>query len=77
MIAGPEVGGGRKVRTPMGNAPGNARGPVLEKGSESSTGNAATESATENRPPVKLGLLRQVFGKTGDTPRTVERTWQG
>ena len=50
-----------------GNAPGNARG--LRTMSRSSAHQfAATESATENRPPVTQAPLRQVFGKTGNKP---------
>jgi len=38
---------------------------------------AATESATENRPPVMLAPRRQASGKTGSMPLSVERIWQG
>ncbi len=40
-------------------------------------GIAATESATENKTAGELAPLRQVLGKTKDTPLSVERIWQG
>jgi len=44
---------------------------------ESALGDAITESATENKPPVMLAPRRQVFGKTEGPPLSVERIWQG
>jgi hypothetical protein len=37
----------------------------------------ATESATENKPPVMLAPRRQACGKTTSPPVSVERIWQG
>ena len=72
------VANGRKVRTPavvnlpsimasrprQGNAPGNARGLRFATG-QSSFRRAATESATENKPPVRADL----GGKREEKPR--------
>jgi hypothetical protein len=67
----------------LGNAPGNARGLRNALGDPSvprpfaSARVAATESATENRPPVMLAPLRQARGSAEGSPLPVERIWQG
>src|ERR1700690_3796165 len=64
------AGHGRATRlvTPGGCATGRVK---------TYSGGAATESATENEPPVMLAPRRQAFGKTGSPPVSVERIWQG
>jgi hypothetical protein len=81
VIAGPfEQSGGREESpdsivansqeaATKGNAPGNARGLVQEERKQFL--DAATESATENKPPVRFIPRRQVFGKTGGPPHVV------
>ena len=51
LCAGTKVFGGRRLRL-KGNAPGNARGPTLRAVRASEARFPATDSATENKPPV-------------------------
>jgi len=60
----------RRLLRVKGNAPGNARG-LRFAADESSFRRAATESATENKPPVRADLGGKREEKTSSSPRSV------
>jgi hypothetical protein len=56
FFAGTKVFGGGRLRL-KGNAPGNARGPTLRAVRASEARFPATDSATENKPPVQCASV--------------------
>jgi hypothetical protein len=64
-FAGTRVFGTLRLRL-KGNAPGNARGPTLRAIRASGAKFPATDSATENKPPVRIASVaigRKTFGR--------------
>jgi len=57
---------------PKGDAPGNARGPILRAVRASEARFPATDSATENKPPVQcasVAIRRKTFGRPESSAR--------